>query len=108
MLTLSNSDVRVVLTTVDKEEKAEEIAQKLVESKLAACVSITRVSSKYFWEGKIVRDEEYLLVIKTLPEKINELREWIQQNHPYTVPEFIVLSGNADKPYFDWMTSYLK
>jgi len=105
---MTSNDVKVIFTTVDDKEKAEELAQKIVELKLAACVSITKVNSKYFWEGKIVHDEEYLLIIKTLPEKVNELQKWIQENHPYTVPEFIVLSGNANKPYFDWMVGYLK
>lgn len=105
---MGENKVKVIFTTVEDKQKAEELAYKLVESKLAACVSVTEVSSKYFWEGKIVSDKEYLLIIKTLPEKIESLRSWIRENHPYTVPEFIVLDGDADDPYFKWMIDYLK
>ncbi len=35
--------------------------------------------------------EEVLLIIKTSAERIPELKETIQQLHPYEVPEFVVL-----------------
>ncbi|MBX9696056.1 MAG: divalent-cation tolerance protein CutA, partial [Cyanobacteria bacterium] len=47
-------------------DKAHEVASRLVEARLAACVNVVSgVSSVYRWEGKVTTDEESLLVIKT-------------------------------------------
>lgn len=42
----------ILFTTVDNEAKAKELAKKIVEEKLAACVSVFPVESTYSWQGK--------------------------------------------------------
>jgi len=52
--------------TTDSEEFAHNIAYGLIESKTAACCSILQpVESYYFGYGKICREKEYLIIIKT-------------------------------------------
>ncbi|HLD29796.1 MAG TPA: divalent-cation tolerance protein CutA, partial [bacterium] len=56
----------LVMTTTDKKQEAEKIAQTLVGEKIAACVQILGpVSSIYRWEQKVTQSEEFLLFIKT-------------------------------------------
>src|SRR6185503_11646348 len=56
----------IVLTTAGSEEQAEAIARMLVDKRLAACVNVApQIKSFYRWKGKVVEDEEFLLVIKT-------------------------------------------
>src|SRR5690606_8951037 len=58
----------IVITTTSSTDEAESLANGLVESRLAACVQILpQMTSIYSWEGKIEKDEEHLLLIKTLP-----------------------------------------
>ena len=71
--------------------KGEEIARKLLEKRLAACVNIAPVSSLYWWKGSIERDDEELLVVKTSMKRLEELIGYVKEIHPYEVPEVIAL-----------------
>jgi len=100
----------IVLTTTPNAEEAETLAQKIVVEKLAACVQILpQLKSFYFWEGKIQTGSEHLLLIKSLPEKFDELEKFIRANHSYETPEIVALSAAAvSESYLDWMKNYLK
>ncbi|MEM2204748.1 MAG: divalent-cation tolerance protein CutA [Candidatus Hadarchaeales archaeon] len=92
----------ILLTTVDRKEKAEELARKVVEEKLASCVTVLPgAKSFYFWKGKREEAEELLLLMKTLsPEK---LMERLKELHPYEVPELLVLRASAvSEEYLRW------
>lgn len=47
------------------------------------CVS--GIESTYLWEGKINRDPEILMIMKTRTSLTKELVEFVQKNHPYDV-----------------------
>jgi len=100
----------VILTTTPNAEEAESLAEKIVGAKLAVCAQILpEMKSFYFWEGEIQKEPEHLLLIKTLPEKFEELEEFIQANHSYDVPEIVALPAEiVSESYLDWMKNYLK
>ncbi len=99
-----------VLTTTPTAKEAEDLARKIIEVKLAACVQIvSQITSFYFWENEVKKDFEHLLLIKTLPEKFDRLKDFIQKNHSYDVPEIIALSSEkVSENYLNWMKDYLK
>ena len=84
---------------------AEELATKLVEAGLVACVNIVpSVTSIYKWEGKIQKDQEQLLIIKTPLAKADGLVDFVKANHPYSVPEVILTPIVAGNPaYLNWL-----
>ena len=100
----------IVLTTTPNIEEAESLAEKIVESELASCVQILPpIRSVYFWEGAIQKETEYLLLIKTLEEKYEELEKFIKENHSYEVPEIVaVKSEKISAGYLGWMKEYLE
>ena len=56
----------LVLTQMPDRESAEALARVLVESRLAACVSVgATVGSLYHWRGQIEMAQEVPVVIKT-------------------------------------------
>jgi periplasmic divalent cation tolerance protein len=62
------------------------------------------VESIYTWEGTLTEDAEQLLIIKTVAERVEELRERVLALHPYDVPEFIVLDvASISGPYREWL-----
>ena len=99
------TDRVVVLSTVATPEDAERIARALVERGLAACVNVVPgVTSFYRWKGKLEKDEERLLVIKTRTERLPALQEALVSLHPYEVPEAIALPiEGGHEPYLRWL-----
>jgi len=95
----------IILSTVDSMELGEKIAAALVEAREAACVNIVSgVRSIYRWEGRLCRDTEFLLIIKSLADKFDAVRERVRQLHTYQVPEIIavpIAAGDID--YLKWM-----
>lgn len=94
----------VVMTTVGSEEAAEELAEKIVASRLGACVQALPVRSFYKWKGETLRDNEWLLLIKTNAGRYGELEEFIRCNHGYETPEIILLPVTGGfSGYLDWV-----
>jgi periplasmic divalent cation tolerance protein len=100
----------VVFVSASNKKEAGKIAAGLIKAKLAACVNIAgKLGSLFFWEGKIQKAEEFLLIIKTKKEKLAKLIKLVKSLHSYTVPEIIaipVISG--DKPYLRWIDAVLR
>lgn len=91
----------VVLCTVPTQEIAWQIAQALVEERLAACVSLVPgLRSIYRWQGRICDDPEVLLLIKTRREKYPLLLRRLQETHPYEVPEVQAVAVVETAPSF--------
>ncbi len=84
---------------------AERIATRLLERRLAACVSaIGGVTSRYWWDGKLETASESLLLIKTRAELFRDVEREVKSIHPYEVPEIVeVKLGRGSRPYLDWM-----
>ena len=82
----------LVLCTCPDEASAQSIADALVEARLAACVNrLPGVASTYRWQGKVHRDREHLLLIKTTRERFPALRDRVVALHPYDLPEVLAL-----------------
>ncbi|MGB0894158.1 MAG: divalent-cation tolerance protein CutA [Parashewanella sp.] len=101
----SKSGALLVITSLPTMQSAEQLAGDIIKEKLAACVQCyPQVSSFYIWESQLCQDTEVLLHIKCLSTKLIELEHYIQQHHPYDVPQFIALPINyGSTPYLDWM-----
>ena len=94
----------MIMTTAGSETEAEDIARALLEERLATCVQMTAVSSRYVWKGALRRDEEILLLIKTRAELYEPVRVRIRALHSYETPEILMLpvvAGDAD--YLAWL-----
>jgi periplasmic divalent cation tolerance protein len=101
----TQSGAVVVLSTCPP-EMAGEIARRLVERRLAACVNVVeKVTSVYRWEGKLCEDAESLLVIKTTRARFDDLVREVLAVHPYSVPEVVALPVTAGSArYLDWVS----
>lgn len=101
------TDVRVALITAPDAVVAERLVHALVEAKLAACGNIVSdVLSIFRWKGSIDVDREVLIVLKTTAASVSSLIDHVTENHPYDVPEVLVLPVVAGHPpYLDWVRS---
>ena len=95
----------IVFVTAPGAEEAAKMAEAVVEDRLAACVNIVGgVESIYRWEGKVTRDREVLMIIKTTAERYAELERRIKELHSYTTPEVVAIEiERGSQPYLDWL-----
>ena len=100
----------VIFITIDTPANAQKLADKLLAARKAACVNIIpKISSQYWWQGKIEKADELMLIVKTRAILLDELIALVKQNHPYSVPEIIalpIIGGNPD--YLAWLDSETK
>jgi len=106
----TNSSLLVVITSLPSLEQAQTIARQLVENRLAACVQIQQgVNSIYRWDGKICEENEVLLSAKTSRVLWEEIRGFIQNNHPYDLPEIIAFTpADYEQQYGQWVEAEIK
>jgi len=97
--------MNIVFCTVPDKEKASEIAEILINERIAACVNIVKVDeSVYRWEGKLVKEPEYLLIVKTRKGNWEKLEKRIAEVHPCSVPEIAsIKADNVAEPYLRWV-----
>ncbi len=95
----------IVICTCPDEVVAKRIAEALVGERLAACVNLLpAVASTYRWEGKICRETESMMLIKTTRDRFQALRERLLSLHPYDVPEIVAVDiATGSAAYLDWI-----
>jgi periplasmic divalent cation tolerance protein len=98
-----------VLTTAGSEEEAERIGTALLEQRLAACVqTLGPIVSRYRWQGKLEREQEWQCLAKTEARLYEEVEAAIRAVHSYEEPEILaipVLAGS--RGYLEWVSSNL-
>ncbi|MEI6085285.1 MAG: divalent-cation tolerance protein CutA, partial [Verrucomicrobiota bacterium] len=80
----------VGFVTCSSRAEARKLARAVLNAKLAACVNIlSGVESHYWWQGKLDRADEFLLMIKTTRTQTKAIMQTIKTHHSYDVPEII-------------------
>nr|AAP58557.1 conserved hypothetical protein [uncultured Acidobacteriota bacterium] len=103
------SDPIVVFITAPNYEEASRLANLLVDERLAACVQILpQMESVYRWQGKIEKQKEFLLIVKSVVEKFDELEKRIREAHSYDTPEIVAFPISlGSQPYLEWLITSL-
>lgn len=100
----------ICLVACPTQEVGSAIAKMLVDQELAACVQVLpQMQSVYRWKGEVCIDEEVLLLVKTATHLKDQVKTFIETNHPYEVPEFVVLQAlDASEKYGSWLLENVK
>ena len=94
----------MVYTTLPDRAVTEKIAGILVEKKLVACVNFFPIESVYRWKGKLNRDKEYALIMKTRESLYTKVEERLRELHPYEVPAIVSYEIKEALPdYLSWI-----
>jgi periplasmic divalent cation tolerance protein len=96
----------LVYTTWPSIVEAERAGRAIVERRLAACVNILPgMISHYWWEGKIERAEEVVMILKTRATLAEPVRGAVKELHSYATPAIMTLPAeNVDPDYHAWIT----
>ena len=97
----------LVLTTCGSAADADALAEALVESRQAACVSrLDNVRSTYRWREAVETAEEVLVLIKTTEERLEAVRETVHARTRYELPEFLAVRvDTAADGYLSWLAA---
>ena len=96
-------DILAVTTTVASRADADRLGRAILAQRLAACVQVEEgLTSLYRWQGKDCADPEVRLTIKTLPGCEAALQELFREQHPYELPQFLVVGMRASPAYLEW------
>jgi periplasmic divalent cation tolerance protein len=100
-----DSGIRTVLVTAPNVDVGADLARRLVDARLAACVNVVPgVRSIYRWEGEVHEDTEAVLIIKTAAGRCEELASRIEELHPYDLPEVLVFAATGGSArYLAWV-----
>jgi periplasmic divalent cation tolerance protein len=95
----------LVYTTWPSIVEAEAAGRAIVERRLAACVNILPgMISHYWWDGKIERAEEVVMMIKTRAALAGPVGAAVKELHSYTTPAVMVLPVESlDPVYHQWI-----
>ncbi|HWC05612.1 MAG TPA: divalent-cation tolerance protein CutA [Gemmatimonadota bacterium] len=104
-MSAAETQVCLALTTCPDEGTARRIASALVDERLAACVNIVPdLTSVYRWEGAVETAPECLLLVKTRQERLEALRQRLDELHPYDLPELVAVPVDGGSPaYLRWV-----
>ena len=100
-----STDIVFVMSTCESIAQAEILTSEILEARIAACVtSIPGALSTYWWQGKLEKSQEIVLMIKTVKQNLLKLEQLFQSHHPYELPELVVLPvADGSEQYLDWV-----
>ena len=95
----------IVFVTVPSKELGQKIAKELLEKELASCVQILPAMESHFvWQGRVEKEEEFLLLSKTTESNYESLEDLVVELHPYEVPQVVALRiDRGHGPYLSWL-----
>jgi len=99
----------MVYVTCKNFSEASKISKTLLEKRLIACANIFPVKSMYSWKGKVIQENEHVIVMKTLKQKFTKIKAEILKIHSYDVPCIVgyeMKAGHAD--YLKWLRKTVK
>lgn len=94
-----------VYVTCPTAAQAEDLGGLLVSERLAACANVLPgVVSRYVWEGRLQREAEAALLLKTRATLFGALEARVRQLHEYAVPCIVAwpLAG-VSEAYGRWV-----
>jgi periplasmic divalent cation tolerance protein len=95
--------VVVIFITCPSSDEARGIIRSLLSKRLVACANIIKgIDSSFWWNGRIDKAKEVLIVAKTIRDKFRALENEVRRLHSYEVPEIIAL------PVIFGSTGYIK
>lgn len=94
----------LITTTFKDKSEAEKIIEILVKNRLVSCCQTQQITSTYHWQGKIEKEDEYFVQMKTKKSLYTEIENIILENHSYITPQIVYYEINGGyKNYLDWI-----
>jgi len=83
---MGEDDPPVTAYVTAPRDAAPDLARRLVDARLAACVNVVDCISTYRWDGAVHENDESILLAKTTADRYAELVDRVVEWHPHDVP----------------------
>lgn len=95
----------LLISTFPDEESLNNLSKIVVlEKRICACVNYTLIKSIYEWKSNYHKEDELLAFFKTTGDHVDQLKSEIRNNHPYDIPEIVIIKMNdVSQDYLQWM-----
>lgn len=104
MAAKNRANMVIVISTFSDMDTAKSISTDIIQEKLAACASVTQVSSIYTWKGDVEDTQEFMVLYKTATERVDHLVQYIKKHHPYETPEILQIPAESvNDSYTEWL-----
>ena len=98
----------ILYVTCKNSKEAEKITFHLLTKRLIACANIFPIKSMYWWNGKIAKGKEHVIIAKTTANNLKKAEKEIKRMHSYKVPCILSINASANKEYLDWLKKEIK
>ena len=92
----------IYITCRDKEQ-AVKISKHLLKKRLIACSNMFPIKSMYWWNKKIVDDDEIAIFAKTLSKNYEIIKKEVKKLHSYAIPCILKINAESNKEYERWV-----
>lgn len=95
----------LIYITTSSEDESSLIGEKLVSERLVGCANIIRdIKSFYWWQGNLEKDQESILLVKSLVSKVDDIIKRVKELHSYENPAIVALPIiNGSQDYLNWL-----
>ena len=96
----------IIVTTLCKDKRiAETICDNLLNKHLVAGCQVSKVDSKYWWNGRLELAHEYKLEFRTVESFFDLIKDEITEVHDYEVPEISAIEfRDANDEFMSWIS----
>ena len=98
----------IIYITHKNEASAKTIVDQLVNEKLVACGNLFPIQSAYWWQGAVQNENEWVSIVKTIPEFWEKVKSKVEEIHPYEVPCIMKIEAEANEKYEKWIRESVK
>ena len=98
----------LVYITCKGKKEAEKISMYLLKKRIIACANIFPIKSMYWWNGKITKSNEYVMIAKTSNKNFKKLEVEVKKMHSYEIPCILRINASANKEYGEWMSKEMR
>lgn len=95
------------ITCKDSQE-AKKISMHLLRKRLIACANIFPIKSMYWWNNKIVNDNENVIIAKTSNKNFKNVVSEVKKLHSYEIPCILKINAAANKEYEGWASKEMR
>ncbi len=93
----------IIYITHESESAAKQLTNQLLQEKHIACANIFPITSAYWWQGAVANEGEWVSIVKTTLERWPEVRNRVEELHPYEIPCIMKITVEANEAYEEWI-----